>query len=99
MTAPAPLAPAPAVVAPPPVALDAAVSVVSAAVVEPKVQAATASAAITAGMIVPVVLWLLGAYVFGGTVPPQLADALTMLLTAGLTFAAGYRARHVDRAA
>jgi hypothetical protein len=36
--------------------------------------------------------------VFGGAVPPALAEALPPLLTAACTFAAGYRARHVDRA-
>ena len=96
-TAPAP-APTPAP-APAAVLERAAVEAVSASLVEPKVQAATAASAVTAGIVVPVVLWLLGTYVFGGTVPPALAEALPALLTAAATFAAGYRARHVDRAA
>lgn len=98
MSAPAPTAPAPAALPVAPV-LEAAAAVesVTAGIVEPKVQAATASAAVTAGMVVPVLLWLLGTYV--GPVPPELAGALTMLLTAACTFAAGYRARHVDRKA
>jgi hypothetical protein len=90
----------PAVPAPPAAVLErAAVEAVSASLVEPKVQAATAASAVTAGIVVPIVLWVLGTYVFGGTVPPALAEALPALLTAAATFAAGYRARHVDRAA
>lgn len=62
--------------------------------VEPKVTAATAAAAATA-VLLPVLLWLLETYV--GPVPVLVQGAIGTVLTAGCTFVAGWRARHVDR--
>lgn len=69
----------------------------AATAVEPKVRAATAAAATTAGVILPLVLWLLTSYV--GEVPVAVQGAVGTILTGALTFAAGYYARHVNRAA
>lgn len=59
--------------------------------IEPKVAAATA-----ASVLVPLVLWLLATYV--GEIPLPVQGAIGTLLTGACTFAAGYYARHVDRA-
>jgi hypothetical protein len=67
--------------------------VVTAGTVEPKVRAAT-----TAATVVPFVLWLLSAYLFHGEVPLPVQGIVGTLITGGCTFAAGYLARHVDRA-
>jgi hypothetical protein len=61
-------------------------------VVETKVKAGTAAAA-AAGLI----LWTLGRYVFKGTVPDVVASWVYAAVPAGLTFAAGYYARHTSR--
>lgn len=65
--------------------------------VEPKVRAATAAASTAAGILVPLVLWLLGTYVFHGDVPFELQSSIGLALTGACTFAAGWAARHVDR--
>lgn len=75
------------------------VDVAAADAVEPKVKAATAAGATAAGLIAPVVLWLLSRYLFDGVeLPLPVATAVTTCITGLCTFAAGYYARHVDRA-
>lgn len=63
--------------------------------VEPKVRAATAAASTAAGLLLPLLLWLLARYV--GAVPAEVQVALSTIVTGACTFAAGYYARHVDR--
>lgn len=65
--------------------------------VEPKVKAATAAGASSAAVLVPFVLWLLAAYVFGGDVPLPVQGVVGLLVTGACTFTAGYWARHVNR--
>lgn len=65
--------------------------------VEPKVRAATWAAS-ASSLLLPAVLWALGVYVFGGEVPLPLQSLVGVLVTGACTFAAGYYARHVDRA-
>jgi hypothetical protein len=60
--------------------------------VETKVKAASTAAAITG-----LVLSLLGAYVFRGAVPEWGQAAIDTVVTGGLTFAAGWLARHTPR--
>lgn len=67
----------------------------TATAVEPKVTAATAAASTAAGILLPLLLWLLTTYV--GEVPVAVQSAVGTLLTGVCTFAAGYYARHVDR--
>jgi hypothetical protein len=67
------------------------------AAIEPKVQAATAAASSSA-ILLPFVLWLLGAYLFRGEVPLPVQGFVGLVVTGGSTFVAGYLARHVDRA-
>lgn len=69
----------------------------TATAIEPKVTAATAASASSAAVLLPFVLWLLGTYLFHGAVPVPVQALAGLLITGGLTFAAGYRARHVDR--
>jgi hypothetical protein len=66
--------------------------------IEPKVKGATAAGAGAAGVVLPAVLWLLGAYVFPGGVPVQLQALVGLVVTGVCTFLGGYYARHVDRA-
>jgi hypothetical protein len=61
-------------------------------VVETKVKAGTAAAA-ASGLL----LWALGRYVFKGAVPDVVASWVYAAVPAGLTFAAGYYARHTSR--
>jgi len=60
--------------------------------VERKVQASTATAAVS-GMV----LWVLGKYVFKGDVPDVFASWIYVLVPAGLTFVAGYFTKHTPR--
>jgi len=60
--------------------------------VETKVKAGTAAAAVS-GMI----LWVLGQYVFKGSVPDVVTSWVYVLVPAAVTFAAGYIARHTPR--
>ena len=60
--------------------------------VETKVKASTAAAAVSG-----IVLWILGKYVFKGTVPDVIASWTYVLVPAVVTFAAGYIARHTPR--
>jgi hypothetical protein len=62
--------------------------------VETKVKAASTAAAIT-GLL----LSLLGAYVFRGAVPEWGQAAIDTVVTGGLTFVAGWLARHTPRTA
>ena len=62
------------------------------AVVETKVKASTAAAAVS-GMA----LWALGRYVFKGTVPDVVASWVYVLVPAGLAWGAGYLAPHTAR--
>lgn len=68
------------------------------AAIEPKVRAATAAGATSAAVLLPFVLWLLGAYLFHGDVPVPVQGFAGLVITGACTFAAGYSARHVDRA-
>lgn len=81
----------------PAAAVAAAAETVAASTIEPKVTAATAASAGSAAVILPAVLWLL-AQVTHAPVAPQVSALLGLLVTGGCTFAAGYRARHVNRA-
>jgi hypothetical protein len=65
-----------------------------AAPVETKVTASTAAAAVSG-----IVLWTLGRYVFGGTVPDVVASWIYVLVPAAVTFTAGYLAKHTPRPA
>jgi hypothetical protein len=60
--------------------------------VETKVKAASTAAAITG-----LVLSLLGAYVFKGSVPEWGQAAIDTVVTGGLTFVAGWLAKHTPR--
>lgn len=62
--------------------------------VERKVQASTATAAVSG-----VVLWALGTYVFKGAVPADVTAWVYIAVPAVLTFAAGYLAPHTPRPA
>jgi hypothetical protein len=70
-----------------------ATDLVDGTVVEPKVRAATVAA-----VLVTFVLWALSAYVFRGDVPLPVQGLVELVAVGGVTFAAGWRARHVDRA-
>jgi uncharacterized protein (DUF697 family) len=59
--------------------------------IEPKVQAATGAALITG-----VLVTLLGRYWTGG-VPQAVVDIVGGIVSATLTFAAGWAAKHTDR--
>lgn len=59
---------------------------------EPKVKAATV-AAVVAGFV----LWLLSTYVFHGNIPDAVSAVIVVAVTAGLTWGAGYVARHQYR--
>ncbi|MCU1687793.1 MAG: hypothetical protein JWQ81_8532 [Amycolatopsis sp.] len=61
-------------------------------VVERKVTAAG-----TAATLVAIVVSLLGLYVFHGDVPDWVIAAVGSIVTGGLTFAAGYIAKHTPR--
>jgi hypothetical protein len=63
-----------------------------AAQVETKVQASTATAALSG-----LALFALGRYVFKGSVPDVVASWVYVLVPGLLTFAAGYLARHTPR--
>lgn len=60
---------------------------------ERKVTAATIAAALTT-----LVLWILGAYAFGGKVPDPVAGVVALIVPGLVTFAAGYGTRHTPRA-
>jgi hypothetical protein len=60
--------------------------------IEKKVQAGTATAAIS-GLI----LWVLGTYVFKGNVPDALVSWIYFLVPGVLTFLAGYFTKHTHR--
>lgn len=77
--------------------LEAIVEAVASSVIEPKVTAATAASAGSAAVVLPFVLWLLSADLFHGAVPLPVQGVVGLLVSGGLTFLAGYRARHVDR--
>jgi hypothetical protein len=62
--------------------------------VETKVQASTGAAAVSG-----LALYLLGRYVFKGSVPGEVVSWTYVLVPAVLTFAAGYLARHTPRPA
>jgi hypothetical protein len=62
--------------------------------VETKVKAGTAAAAVSG-----IILWVLGQYVFKGTVPDVVTSWVYVLVPAAVTFAAGYAARHTPRPA
>jgi hypothetical protein len=65
-----------------------------AGVVESKVQASTAAAAVSG-----LALWALGTYVFKGGVPDVIVSWVYVLVPGVLAFAAGYLARHTPRPA
>jgi hypothetical protein len=60
--------------------------------VESKVKAGTAAAAVSG-----IVLWIIGRYVFKGTVPDVVTSWTYAIVPGLLTFAAGYAARHTSR--
>lgn len=60
--------------------------------VETKVKASTAAAAVSG-----LVLWALGTYAFKGNVPDVVTSWVYALVPAGITFAAGYLAKHTSR--
>lgn len=60
-----------------------------AAPVERKVQASTAGAAVSS-----LALWALSRYVFKGDVPDVVTSWVYVIVASGLTFAAGYLAKH-----
>lgn len=60
--------------------------------VETKVKASTAAAAASG-----IALWLLGRYVFKGSVPDAVVSWVYIAVPAVITFAAGYFARHTSR--
>lgn len=62
--------------------------------VERKVQASAVAAAIS-GMV----LWIMGRYLFKGTVPDVIASWIYVAVPAAVTFTAGYLARHTNRPA
>lgn len=62
--------------------------------IETKVTVAAIAAAVTT-----FVLWLLATYVFGGDVPAPVAGLIAVVVPGGVTFAAGYRAKHTPRPA
>ncbi len=62
------------------------------AATETKVKASTSAAAVS-GMA----LWLLGRYVFKGTVPDVVASWIYVLVPGILAWAAGYAAPHTHR--
>lgn len=75
--------------------------VVSASTIEPKTKAATGGAA--AGAVVTAfTVWGLDELFWNGDaqpgVPLPVVGFVGLVITAGLTFASGYLARHVDRA-
>lgn len=77
---------------------DHAVTTADPTAIEPKVAAATAASATSAAVVLPFLLWLLSTYLFhGGTVPLPVEGFAGLIVAGGLTFGAGYRARHVDR--
>jgi hypothetical protein len=78
--------------------IEAVVEAVAASTIEPKVTAATAASAGSAAVVLPFVLWLLATYAFHGDVPLPVQGIVGLLVSGAITFAAGYRARHVDRA-
>jgi hypothetical protein len=62
--------------------------------VERKVQASTGAAAVSG-----LVLWVLGTYVFKGTVPDAVTTVVYILVPAATAFAAGYLTKHTSRPA
>ncbi|HXJ26378.1 MAG TPA: hypothetical protein VNH17_11785 [Streptosporangiaceae bacterium] len=62
------------------------------AVVETKVQASTAAAAVSG-----LALWALGTYVFKGSVPDVVTSWVYVIVPSVITFAAGYLAKHTVR--
>lgn len=60
-------------------------------VVERKVQASTAGAAVSS-----LALWALNRYVFKGDVPDVVTSWVYVIVASGLTFAAGYLAKHTS---
>ena len=62
------------------------------AVVETKVKASTAAAALSG-----LAMWALGRYVFRGVVPDVVASWVEAIVPALITFGAGYAARHTNR--
>lgn len=60
--------------------------------VERKVQASTAAAAVSG-----LALWVLGRYIFKGSVPDVVASWVYVLVPSVVTFMAGYAAKHTDR--
>jgi len=60
--------------------------------VEAKVQASTAAAAVSG-----LALWALGTYVFKGGVPDVVVSWVYVAIPAALAFGAGYLARHTAR--
>lgn len=62
--------------------------------IERKVQASTAAAAVS-GLL----LWVLGTYVFKGSVPDVVASWVYAIIPALITLAAGYLAKHTPRPA
>jgi hypothetical protein len=65
-----------------------------AAPTEPKVQAASLTAAVSGAA-----LWLLGHYVFKGNVPDGIASMVYIAVPGVLAYAAGWLAPHQDRPA
>ena len=63
------------------------------AVIETKVKASTAAAAVSG-----LALWALGKYVFKGSVPDVVASWIYVLVPALLAWGAGYLAPHTPRA-
>ena len=62
--------------------------------IETKVQASTAVAAVSG-----FALWIIGRYVFKGSVPDVVASWIYVIVPGVLTFAAGYLAKHTARQA
>ncbi len=60
--------------------------------VERKVQASTAAAAVSG-----LALWILGRYIFKGSVPDVVASWVYVVIPSAITFMAGYAARHTPR--
>jgi hypothetical protein len=76
--------------------------VVDASAVEPKTKAATVAGAGSAAIITPAVILFVDDLFYGGgpvDVPLPYVGVIGLVVTGVCTFAAGYFARHVNRAA
>lgn len=73
---------------------------VPASAVEPKTKAATIAAGGSAAVVTPFVVYVVDQVFYGGgeiDVPAPVFGVIGLVVTTALTFAASYRARHVQR--